>query len=145
MSSIPPFADLAFSFQGFEIARFPCMIFTTFIESKGRDPNKDQKLLYLTSWADTIGKHSFMAEGPLIEYLQTELSWNEIQPYIALSKDSESAFKRMWDEKKVNYGDYNFSLKSLKCPRFLRAQPGSTLRIVVSETIWNYGESMVTF
>ena len=39
------------------------------------------------------------------ESLRTELFWNEIQPYIALSKDSESAFKTMRKDKKSTNAD----------------------------------------
>jgi len=119
MSSIPPVADLVFAFRDVEIARFPNMIFTTFLEAKGKDPQKEQKLLYLASWADCIGKHPFMSEKELITYLQDELTWKEIQPYIVLSKDSESVFTRMWVAKQSIDGDYAFHIRTLQCPKYL--------------------------
>lgn len=113
----PPSSEIWFYFESEVIFRLPGFLFLRFVigtRPKAEQDNEFQRLAYSADDLPTDPNDREIQD--LIAYLQSNVKWSEIEPFVTLSLDSRICLAKMWERKQSSIDRYSIHIHRKQLP-----------------------------
>jgi hypothetical protein len=112
----PASSEICFDFESECIFRLPGFLFLRFIIVSHPKAQQDREFQILSYWADTLKGNQDNEHQSLLTYLQWNVQWPQIEPFINLDPNSRLHVAKMWQHKQASTNGYSIHIRCRKLP-----------------------------
>ena len=114
----PPSVEVWFCFKSEVLRKLPGFLLLRLLLISQPQAESDNEFQRLSYWADDLPSDQSNPEiKSLIFYLQSNVSWKLLSPFINLSPDSVARIASMWKKKRCSLGSYTIQIRHKQLPQ----------------------------
>ncbi|MEI7639122.1 MAG: hypothetical protein WCJ37_17560 [Syntrophus sp. (in: bacteria)] len=112
----PPSSEIWFCFNSERIFRLPGFLFLRFIAANRPNAQRDKEFQILSYWADTLDQDLHDEIDGLLRYLQRNVSWSQVAPFVSLYPDAKTQIAEMWQQERTCLNGYTINVQCRNLP-----------------------------
>ena len=116
-TAFPLSAEISFSFDNQLLCKLPGFLFQKLIITAKPSAKYDDEYEEIGFWVDKLPSDQNNPEiKRVVNYLQTHVSWSEIEPFVELSADSSARLSYIWEQKHQQFDKYRIEVRRASLP-----------------------------